>query len=179
MKPEFFSASKDIGNTCVGLCLGASTLSLVVLQGIGSERRIVNTIRQTHFGNVRNCLLEIVGRHEHLFQAKFCVTGRKFRHAVRLSSISEPEAVELALAQILPANHPYRIVISAGGETFIVYHLSESGHIQHIQTGNKCASGTGEFFLQQTHRMNLSLSDIAALEIPEKSYKVSGRCSVF
>lgn len=170
---------KNIGNTFVGICLGASTLSLVEMQEIGAIRTVVNTISEAHLGNVRNCLLDILSRHEHLFQAKFCVTGRKLRHALHLSSIAEPEAVELAIQHILPAGHPYRIVISAGGETFIVYHLAESGFIQHIQAGNKCASGTGEFFLQQLHRMDLSLEDIAGLKVPEKSYKVSGRCSVF
>jgi hypothetical protein len=145
----------NIGNTFVGICLGASTLSLVEMQEIGKKITVVNTITQAHLGNVRLCLLDILGRHEQLFYAKFCVTGRKLRHALHLSSIAEPEAVELAIKHILPESHPYRIVISAEGETFIVYHLAESGFIQHIQAGNKCESGTGEFFLQQLHRMDL------------------------
>lgn len=170
---------KNIANTFVGICLGASTVSLVEMEEIGAKRTIVSTITQAHLGNVRNCLLDILGRHNHLFHAKFCVTGRKLRHALYLSSIAEAEAVELAMHYILPTDHPYRVVISAGGETFIVYHLAASGFIEHIQAGNKCASGTGEFFLQQLHRMDLSLGDIAGLRVSEKPYKVSARCSVF
>ena len=57
--------------------------------------------------------------------------------------------------------------------------MDEDGQIQGIQTGNKCASGTGEFFLQQIGRMNLTLEDVARLGISEEPHKVSGRCSVF
>ena len=107
------------------------------------------------------------------------VTGRKFISFVNLTTISEPEAAERAVAHILHRDSRYRVVVSAGGETFLVYHLDEDGKIQAIQTGNKCASGTGEFFLQQIGRMNLDLDDVSRLGISEEPHKVSGRCSVF
>ncbi|MCK7513251.1 MAG: hypothetical protein MZV70_60625 [Desulfobacterales bacterium] len=46
-------------------------------------------------------------------------------------------------------------------------------------TGNKCASGTGEFFLQQLRRMNVSLEEAAQFAAVETPHHVSGRCSVF
>ena len=85
----------------------------------------------------------------------------------------------MAFSHVLPENDRYHVVVSAGGETFLVYHLDEESKIQAIQTGNKCASGTGEFFLQQIGRMNLTLEDVAQLGISEEPHKVSGRCSVF
>ncbi len=163
----------------IGICLGASTVSMVEIQQTGSEVNIINTITQPHLGDIRGCLLEVLQQQQNLATKRLCITGRKLRHSLNLSSIAEPEAVELAVKFVLPEDHPYRVVISAGGETFMVYSLDEPGFIQDIQTGNKCASGTGEFFLQQLHRMDITLGDISNMEIPEKSFKVSGRCSVF
>jgi predicted CoA-substrate-specific enzyme activase len=120
----------------------------------------------------------MLGR-EDMRQVRIAVTGRKFKDLLTLSTITEPEALELACAHILPSNHPYRVVISAGGESTMVYHLDDDGRVQNIHTGNKCASGTGEFFLQQLGRMSISLDEVAAMELPESMHKVSGRCSVF
>ncbi len=61
----------------------------------------------------------------------------------------------------------------------MVYHLDSDGKVDEIHTGNKCASGTGEFFLQQLGRMSITLDEVGNMELPEKPYTVSGRCSVF
>ncbi len=61
----------------------------------------------------------------------------------------------------------------------MVYILNRRGRIAAVQTGNKCASGTGEFFLQQLRRMNVTLEEAAAFVAAEEPYPVSGRCSVF
>lgn len=166
-------------NSYVGVCLGASTIAVAEIQVRDGHREIIQAITRPHLGNVKDVLLAILRDNEHLHGAHFCVTGRKLRNIVQLSSIAEPEAVELAARFILPEDHHYQYIISAGGETFILYHLDASGCIQDIQTGNKCASGTGEFFLQQLRRMDLSLDDIEYIEGNNDFYKVSGRCSVF
>ena len=163
----------------LGVCLGASTLGMVRVRKQGDEISIVNTETITHEGNPRKALLNAFEQVPDLHDLPIAVTGRKFIGFVALSTLSEPEAIERAVAHILPGDHRYRVVVSAGGETFMVYHLDEDGKIQGIQTGNKCCSGTGEFFLQQIRRMNLSLDDVALLGISEEPHKVSGRCSVF
>jgi predicted CoA-substrate-specific enzyme activase len=48
-----------------------------------------------------------------------------------------------------------------------------------VETGNKCASGTGEFFLQQIRRMDISVDEAVKLAHGSEPFKVSGRCSVF
>lgn len=121
----------------------------------------------------------MLGQVDGLENLRIGVTGRKFRKLLSLSSISEPEAVELAYRQILLPDDPCRVIISVGGETFMVYHLNENGRIQNIHTGNKCASGTGEFFLQQLGRMGIDLEEVGRQNRPESIYKMSGRCSVF
>ncbi len=163
----------------LGICLGASTLAMVRLcRGEGGVE-IVSVETITHEGNPRKVLVEALERIPDAKQIPVVVTGRKFTRFVNLTTISEPEAVERAVEHILPDADQYKVVVSAGGETFLVYHLDEERKIQGIQTGNKCASGTGEFFLQQIGRMNLTLEDVDRLGISEEPHRVSGRCSVF
>ncbi|HPI38926.1 MAG TPA: BadF/BadG/BcrA/BcrD ATPase family protein, partial [Ignavibacteriaceae bacterium] len=71
------------------------------------------------------------------------------------------------------------LVISAGGENFVVYLLDKNKKIAKAVTGNKCASGTGEFFLQQIKRMNLPIEEAIELGVSGSPYSISGRCSVF
>jgi predicted CoA-substrate-specific enzyme activase len=163
----------------IGLCLGASTLSMVRLRSEGDKTEIISASTINHEGNPRKVLLETLESIPQAREIPLAVTGRKFINFIKLSTISEPEALELAVAHVLSNEDRFRVVVSAGGETFLVYHLDEDGKIQAIQTGNKCASGTGEFFLQQIGRMNLTLDDVAELGISEHPHKVSGRCSVF
>jgi predicted CoA-substrate-specific enzyme activase len=106
-------------------------------------------------------------------------TGRRFRHFVHLTSIPEPEAVEWAYRFVKPDGVDCPAIVSAGGETFMVYALNSQGLISNVLTGNKCASGTGEFFLQQLRRMDVSLDEAAHWTETEKPHPVSGRCSVF
>ncbi len=164
----------------LGICIGASTLSAV-----GIERDEKDQVHKTsvqirpHNGNPRGTLLETLINIGVDGYDKIAVTGRKFRNTVNLSSISEPEAVEAALAHLNGDRPDLDAIISAGGETFMVYVLGKDGRICSVQTGNKCASGTGEFFIQQLRRIGLSISDAIHYAYEEKPYKVSGRCSVF
>jgi predicted CoA-substrate-specific enzyme activase len=144
-----------------------------------SGSTILFSCSQAHDGNPRKTLREMLDQIENIQDFKIAVTGRKFRNMLNFSGISEPEAVELATEFLLPPDHPYRVVISAGGETTMVYHLDEDGRVSAIHTGNKCASGTGEFFLQQLGRMSVTLNEAGEMDLPEKAHKVSGRCSVF
>ncbi len=163
----------------LGMCLGASTLSLVRLRRNGDAVQVVEASTITHEGNPRKTLIEALESIPDVRDLPIAVTGRKFIHFIDLTTLSEPEAVEMAFSHVLPDNDRYHVVVSAGGETFLVYHMDSDNKIQAIQTGNKCASGTGEFFLQQIGRMNLTLEDVSMLGISEEPHKVSGRCSVF
>lgn len=166
-------------DTSLGICLGASTITLVELAKRGGIPEITSKISTPHQGDIRRCLNSLLRRITHPEATRICVTGRKFRHSLELSSITEAEAIELAVRHSLPHHHPYRAVISAGGETFMAYHLDAQGYIQNIHTGNKCASGTGDFFLQQLRRMDVAESEASAMALPDEYFKISGRCSVF
>lgn len=167
----------------LGICLGASTVSTVQLvrdDTTGTDRpRITNSARFPHDGNPQDTLISVLKALDLATFDRIALTGRKFRRRVNLSSISEPESVELAYQYAKPRDISCPAIVSAGGETFMVYVLDKSGRISNILTGNKCASGTGEFFLQQIRRMNVSLEEAAHWAVEEKPHLVSGRCSVF
>jgi predicted CoA-substrate-specific enzyme activase len=164
----------------LGICIGATTLSAV--EAVRDQDGKIKTevvYTRPHQGNPRDSLLAALEKSRIDGAGKVVVTGRKFRHAVNLSSISEPEAVESALVYSNGRGERPDAVISAGGESFLVYVLGKDGKISSVRTGNKCASGTGEFFMQQLGRIGLSPEDAVRFARKEKPYRVSGRCSVF
>ena len=164
----------------LGICIGASTLSAVGVTRDGNGQIHKTCINVSpHNGDPRKALLETLINMDVNGYDKIAVTGRKFRKAVNLSSISEPEAVESALIYLNGDRQNLNAVISAGGETFMVYVLGKDGRISSVQTGNKCASGTGEFFIQQLRRIGISINEAIHYAYEERPYKVSGRCSVF
>ena len=168
----------------LGLCLGASTVSLVQVEqdrtdGGAPATHVVAHSVHLHEGDPKRTLRRALEGVDIASFDRIAATGRKFRKFVNLTSISEPEAVECAYPFVKPAGVDCPAVVSAGGETFMVYVLDRSGRIANVVTGNKCASGTGEFFLQQLRRMNVSLEEAAQFAAAERPHHVSGRCSVF
>lgn len=161
----------------LGICIGASTISFVVTKEVNGVVSVVNSESVTHEGNPKT----YISKYFKDFNSagySVVVTGRKFKELINAFSVSEPEAVEESV-KFLHLDGEEKAVASLGSESFIVYHLNSNGCIDNVITGNKCASGTGEFFLQQIGRMNLKLSDTAELKNDDVPYSVSGRCSVF
>jgi predicted CoA-substrate-specific enzyme activase len=104
------------------------------------------------------------------------VTGNEGRFLFNASGTLEPLCVEAALKALqLKAD----AVVSMGGEDLIVYRLDETGKVINSFSGNKCASGTGEFLKQQLARMDMTLADIDKVPDTAKVHSLSTRCSVF
>ncbi len=174
----------------LGVCLGASTISMVQVEldcmadGMSAAQamnkpRIIQYSLYPHEGDPKQTLLSILKDLDMGLFGRVAATGRKFRNFVNLTSIPEPEAVEFAYQFVKPEGISCPAIVSAGGETFMVYILNRNGQISNVVTGNKCASGTGEFFLQQLRRMNVSLEEAVQWAAVEEPHHVSGRCSVF
>ncbi|UCD32563.1 MAG: activase [Desulfobacterales bacterium] len=174
----------------LGICIGASTVSMVQLEreySIAKESSdklnkspgVIEFSVHPHNGNPRHTLLSALDNIDLTTFDSIAATGRNFRKTVNLASISEPEAVEYAYSFVKPPEVSCPAVVSAGGETSMAYILNRSGRISSVRTGNKCASGTGEFFLQQLDRMSVSSKLAARWAAEEEPYHVSGRCSVF
>ena len=66
---------------------------------------------------------------------------------------------------------------SLGGESFLVYMLA-CGKITNVLSHNKCAAGSGEFFVQQIHRMGLEIDEAIELSFAGKVVPLASRCSV-
>ncbi len=172
----------------LGFCLGASTISAVWLDaercpGTGTScfsqnPRVAGFLTLPHEGDPRRTLLSAFKQVGNSFD-RIAATGRRFHKLLNLSTIPEPEAVEYAYGFVKSPVISSPAIVSAGGETFMVYVLDGSGRISNVCTGNKCASGTGEFFLQQLRRMNVSMEEAATWAVSEEPHNVSGRCSVF
>jgi len=145
----------------------------------GGEISIVKVSQEVHHGNPQQTFETAMETLSPKDYAEVAVTGRKFRHLINLTSIPEPKAVEEAFLHLNGKGHHVQAIVSAGSETIMLYLLDRGGRISSVQTGNKCASGTGEFFIQQIKRMGIGLEDAVRLARSDEPYKVSGRCSVF
>ncbi|MEW6661432.1 MAG: acyl-CoA dehydratase activase [Bacillota bacterium] len=162
----------------IGVCIGASNVKLI--SGCIDHGRFLplKQVIKAHEGNARLVLEALLA--EHVLPGDLvAVTGRKLKEQVLLPALAEPEATEAAYWFLRDKTPPVEAIVSAGGETFMVYELDKAGRIAAVHTGNKCASGTGEFFLQQVRRMDLAPEDALSLADLEQPYKVAGRCSVF
>ncbi len=170
---------KTKNENSIGICLGATTFSLVEIKKRNNQFAIEKIIIKEHEGDPKNTLSHYLD--EYNIHGKYlCVTGRKFRHFTHIPSITEPEATELAYNFINKNKVDYDAIVSAGGETFMVYEIDKRGRISRISSGNKCASGTGEFFQQQIRRMNIDITEAIRLsKTSQKPHQLSGRCSVF
>ncbi|MCK5740787.1 MAG: activase, partial [Chlorobi bacterium] len=171
----------EINNSkfAVGICMGASSVSAVKAEKTPDGRIIIREFDAiSHNGDPKKVLIEKLDA-LNISKTPIVVTGRKFRHLVNLTKITEPEAVEIAFSYHNKSGEDYSAIAGLGGETFLVYNLDETGKIESVISKNQCASGTGEFFLQQIKRMNLDIDDATQVSENSNPFKVSGRCSVF
>ncbi|HEX3018999.1 MAG TPA: acyl-CoA dehydratase activase [Chitinispirillaceae bacterium] len=163
----------------LGICFGSTTIQCVQLNLENNKSRVIQADRITHEGNPRTTLVNYLKAVSIKEFDRIAVTGRSFRTSIRLTSISEPQAVEAALKyQYKDGDFP-ELLVSSGGETQLVYLIDKNGCINSVHSGNKCASGTGEFFLQQIRRMGLNLEEAVELASVGTPHKIAGRCSVF
>ena len=168
---------ENLYRNALGICCGSTTITAVEISNINGSVAVEHVDRRRHDADAKGILLQILDDHDAGKFDQIAVTGRQLRHLLDLSTISEPLAVETALR--CSGRNGYDAIVSAGGETFAVYMLDGLGKIRSVHTGNKCASGTGEFFLQQIRRMGVTLDDAIRFAESEEPYHVSGRCSVF
>lgn len=164
--------------TSIGACLGASTISFVKASSKNGSLIIEDFLVISHNGDPKKVFLDKLKTFNPEL-LPIAVTGRKFRKIVNLPTIPEPSAAEYAFEAINKNNNQYDAIASLGGETFLVYTLDKDGKIANVISKNQCASGTGEFFLQQIKRMDIPMDTVMEIAEYAEPHKVSGRCSVF
>ena len=159
-----------------GICIGSATISIVKMSG-GILPKINSVEQFAHEGNPKELLKKYFAEKD-FKKYSVVVTGRKFKNLINASSVPEPKCIENALRYTGHTGKKLAIA-SLGAENFMVYSVNEKGGLENVMTGNKCASGTGEFFLQQISRMNISVDEAVNISENQTPYSVSGRCSVF
>jgi activator of 2-hydroxyglutaryl-CoA dehydratase len=158
----------------LGIDIGSTTLKLCLLSKDGGvEHEVLR-----HDGDLPGTLTRLF---DHLGEKAATplsgvVTGTEGRHRIELPEVIAAVAIESGLCTL---GLKPRAVVSMGGEDLVVYVLNHQGRIVNTYSGNKCASGTGEFLRQQLGRMNLKLRDINDVCDGARVLSLSARCSVF
>ena len=147
---------------CAGVNIGALSVKTVALHGERKEARVA-----LHGGRPVETLKEMLAEGVFADVAYFGVSGQ-------LGHITEVAAIRRALREL---NEEFDAVASLGGEAFLVYFLTH-GRITNVLSHNKCAAGSGEFFVQQIGRMGLTLEDAIGLSLEGKVVPLASRCSV-
>ena len=148
--------------SCVGVNVGAISVKVVALRGNELCSNIV-----THQGRPLEVLENILAQPEFRDAAYFGVSGRR-------GHVSEVAAVQRALREM---RGDFDAVTSLGGESFLVYILSD-GKISNVLSHNKCAAGSGEFFMQQIGRMGLGVEEAIQCSQSGTVVPLACRCSV-
>jgi predicted CoA-substrate-specific enzyme activase len=157
----------------LGINIGSSNVKVTMLEGYS----ILWSKVEPHEGNFLDALRDILSFQKIPTGIKVLATGTEGRHLLSINSVIEPLCIEEALRHL---NYEADAIVSLGGEDLVVYTIdNKTKKIITSFSGNKCASGTGEFFKQQLARMDMGLAEIN--DIPDHScvLKLSSRCSVF
>jgi len=156
----------------LGIDIGSTNLKLCLV----SQDNEVEHATLPHEGDLPGTLTLLMNRLGIDRPLRGIVTGNEGRHRIELPEVIAAVAIENGLDAL---NMRPRAVVSMGGEDLVVYLLNDRGRIVNTYSGNKCASGTGEFFRQQLGRMNLLLEDINDVCNGAQTHPISARCSVF
>ncbi|HDQ03186.1 MAG TPA: activase [Deltaproteobacteria bacterium] len=156
----------------LGINIGSSNVKVTMLQG----NNIAWSAIEPHEGDFLVTLKNILNSHPLPVDIKSLATGTEGRRLLNINNAIEPICIEEALQRL---HYEADALVSLGGEDLVVYTLDKNKKIITSFSGNKCASGTGEFFKQQLARMNMKLDDINSIDKDCCVFKLSSRCSVF
>ncbi|MBN8217762.1 MAG: activase [Spirochaetes bacterium] len=156
----------------LGINVGSSSIKAVLLEGdaIGLAEVVA------HDGNFKETLKRVLAEMDLPADLHCLATGTEGRKILAVNNVIESICVEEALGHI---HEDIDAVVSMGGEDLILYAIDKDKKIQNSFSGNKCASGTGEFFRQQLGRMDLTLDEVPDVGAGCSVKKLSSRCSVF
>src|SRR5271157_3159872 len=147
----------------VGVNVGALTVKVVALQPAGILARVV-----PHQGRPLEVLQELL--------ATEFADGEFFGVSGSMGQISEVAAIQRALREVAGASR-FDAVAALGGESFLVYILAD-GRVVNVLSHNKCAAGSGEFFVQQIGRMGLTIEEAIRRSFLGRVVPLASRCSV-
>ncbi len=154
----------SISKCYVGINIGSVSVNVVSVD----ENMNFQTYKQPHLGKPKEVLDQIIEKNINGKDCYYNVSGS-------FGEISEIVAVERAINSY---DEKFDVVVSLGGEAFVLYVLSKEGHILNVLSHDKCAAGSGEFFVQQIDRLNVTLPEAIELAKKGKKMELASRCSV-
>jgi predicted CoA-substrate-specific enzyme activase len=146
----------------VGINIGALTVKIVAIQ---DEEKCPEVV--VHQGRPLEILQKLLSGGDFADADYFGVCGQ-------LGHISEAAAIQRGLREL---NGEFDAVASLGGESFLIYFVV-GGKITTVLSHNKCAAGSGEFFVQQIGRMGLEMEEAIRSSFNGKVVPLAARCSV-
>ncbi|MDR2182160.1 MAG: acyl-CoA dehydratase activase, partial [Treponema sp.] len=163
----------------LGINIGSTSLKMVLFEkdeAAAEGGKLLWSASVPHEGDFASAVQRLLSEGGVRSGIPALVTGNEGRFMFDAAGTLEPLCVEAALRALdIRAD----AVVSMGGEDLVVYRLDASGKIVNNFSGNKCASGTGEFLKQQLARMDMTLEDIDRVPDTARVYSLSTRCSVF
>ncbi|MCU0847710.1 MAG: acyl-CoA dehydratase activase [Spirochaetes bacterium] len=156
----------------LGINIGSSSIKLVLLNdGKPAWHKVIE-----HEGNFLGTLKQTLANSSVPEKTMALATGTEGRFLLNMNNVIESICIEAAVKNL---GLDVDAVVSLGGEIFVVYTIDSDGKIITSFSGNKCASGTGEFFKQQLGRMDMKLGDIISVSENCRVHGMASRCSVF
>jgi predicted CoA-substrate-specific enzyme activase len=150
----------------IGINIGALTVKVVAVQSHAQNARVI-----VHQGRPLEVLRQLLDQPEFAGAEYFGVSGH-------LGHISEFAAIQRALREVRErAKGKFDAVVSLGGESFLVYTLAD-GKVTNVLSHNKCAAGSGEFFVQLIGRMGLDIDTAIQLSASGTVVPLASRCTV-
>ncbi|NHJ46570.1 MAG: hypothetical protein FK733_02165 [Asgard group archaeon] len=153
-----------ISNYYIGINIGSVSVNYV---SIDSDNNI-KIVKEQHLGKPEEILNNINQENNNSSDTFYGVSGS-------FGDVSEIVAVERGIRSF---DEKFDVVLSLGGEAIVLYVLNDKGHIVNVLSHDKCAAGSGEFFVQQIGRLGLSLDEAVSLAKKGKKVEIASRCSV-
>ena len=158
----------------LGIDLGSVTVKICALDETGADHHAI----EAHDGDIAGAITRALATLGLPPEARplALATGGAGRLRLAIAEAIAPLAIEAGLAalELKP-----RAVVCLGGEDLVVHAIDAQGRVLNCYAGNKCASGTGEYFRQQLARMDMSLGDLEQACPGAQVHRLSARCSVF
>lgn len=148
----------------VGVNIGSVSVNLVSVDEEGNYSKV----KQQHLGNPKEVLDNIVKEELLSENCYYDVSGS-------FGDLSEIVAVERGIRSF---DEKFDVVLSLGGEAIVLYVLNDDGYIMNVLSHDKCAAGSGEFFIQQIDRLGVGLQDAISLALKGEKTELAYRCSV-
>jgi predicted CoA-substrate-specific enzyme activase len=153
-----------ISNYYVGVNIGSVSVNLVSVD----EKGKYIIAKESHVGKPQEVLDKLLKENSNSGKTFYEVCGS-------FGEISEIVAVERGMHAL---DEQFDVILSLGGEAIVLYVLDKEGHILNVLSHDKCAAGSGEFFIQQIDRLGISLEEAIKLAHKGKKTELASRCSV-